>query len=119
MYANANDEKNDMSRIVPTMSSPAKRRLTSRNSYRACPLLVSCAVLRRIASPARWTDMETLFGCYACKLSELFWKGQEEFLDSCAHLLTGNIFHDFMGEKAAIYVSAVHQKTGAMEHRVG
>lgn len=56
------------------------RQHTSRNRYLCDATLATCVVLRRLASPARWEDLEPLFGKHRAQLSEIFWEALENFV---------------------------------------
>jgi hypothetical protein len=60
-----------------------------RNRYSVTPFLTACVVLRRLATPCRWSDLEILFGKHVSQLFELFWECIEHFLSRRAHLVTG------------------------------
>ena len=65
----------DIYRLVPFIAWPEAKHRTKRNRYAVTPLLVTCVVLRRLASPTLWADLELLFGLLTSQLSEVFWKG--------------------------------------------
>lgn len=71
-------------------------------------------LLRRFASPCRWSDVELLFGKPASLLSEIFWETLERFLEIRGDLLTGYMNIEFLEEKAAGYAAAVKYKTNSL-----
>ena len=57
-----------------------------RNHYRCDVITARCIVLRRLASPCRWRDVEFLFGMHGSSLSEVFWDILERFLELRSYL---------------------------------
>lgn len=53
---------------------------TSRNSYACSPILATCVVLRRLASPARWEDLAEEFGKFPAQLCEIFCESLERMV---------------------------------------
>jgi hypothetical protein len=47
---------------------------TRLNRYRCEPLVAICILLRRLASPYRWSDLEIVFVKHASALSEIYWR---------------------------------------------
>lgn len=92
---------------------------TSRNQYSKNPLLTTLIILRRLASPCRWIDLEILFGKHSSQLSEIFWEGIENMIESRGHLITGPISAQFIHENAASFSDSIHQKCDAFMHCVG
>lgn len=70
-------------------------------------------LVRRLASPARWFDLELLFDKYCSQLSELFWDGLKAFSNAYCHLFMGSISPENLSEGAGMYSEAVLEKTGA------
>jgi hypothetical protein len=52
----------DVFRMVKAVGWPDGMTHTTRNRYEVCPLLVTCVILRRAASPGRCRDSEGFFG---------------------------------------------------------
>lgn len=61
---------------------------TKRNGYRCMPFTASCIVLRRLAYPCRWKDVECLFRMRSSALSDVFWEVLETYIDTHGHPLT-------------------------------
>lgn len=80
---------------------------TKRNRYRCDPLLSTCVLLRRLASPARWEDIAEDFGKFPAQLSEIFWEALENMIRVRGHLIL-NWRSDLMERRAAMYASHVH-----------
>lgn len=95
------------------------RSSTVRNQYAASALLVTCIVLRKVASPERWRSSEEFFGKHMSALSEIFWEGLEELLRTRGHLICGAISPDFIGPRAPMYARAIEEKTGGLSNVIG
>lgn len=111
--------KSDIERMVRAVSWPTSVTRTSRNGYGTSPILATCILLRRFATPCRWIDLELLFGKQTSHMSEIFWECLERFIDNRGHLLTGEISQSFLAEKSATYAAAVYEKAKAMSNCVG
>ena len=96
-----------------------KREITTRNRHMCSPLLVTCVVLRRLTTPARWGDMEMLFGKHGGQLSEIFSEGMESFLEVCPHLVLSDIDSTFSSERAELYACAIKTKCEALDNCTG
>eukprot|EP00171_Calliarthron_tuberculosum_P002573 IDg2573t1 len=105
--------------MVCVLDWPEGRTHTRRNRFSVTPLLSTCVILRRMATPARWKDLEYLFGKHASQLSEVFWEAMEVFLESRLNLITSSIDHTFMSTRAPQYAESVYQKTNALQNCVG
>jgi hypothetical protein len=101
------------------MAWPEGKRATSRNRYAVTPMLACCVVLRRLATPARWSDLEHLFGKHAPQLSEIFWEALEMLLYSRGHLITGDLSKAHLEANASKYAAAISSKEPAMSGCVG
>ena len=106
-------------RLVAVMGWPSSRTCTRRNRYSCNPLIATCVILRRLAAPARWSDLEELFGKHASQLSEIFWEGLECLLNAREHLLTGPICPNFMGTRLAGYANAINRISNTLPNCVG
>jgi len=107
----------DLLRMVPVLSISTAH--TDRNRYAVTPLLSACVVLRRMAIPFRWQDLELLFGRYAPQLSEIFWEGMDGFLPERYGLLMGSLDGAFWRDRFALYADAVKDKSEALGNVVG
>ena len=54
---------------------------TARSRYACDQLTPCCIILRRLAAPCRWLDLEPIFGMRLSVLSEVFWEGIKHFVD--------------------------------------
>lgn len=75
-------------------------------------------VLRRLASPCRWTDVEELFGRTVSSLSEIFHETVEHVAEKWGPVLT-SWRGDLMAERAAVYAGAVAAKGAPLDRCVG
>jgi len=105
--------KEDVVRMVRAIAWPGQWTKTKRNRYACDPILVTCLILRRVSSPARWVDMEVLFGRHGSQMSEIFWEGLEHFLDVRQYLMTGEISATFVRERAPMYAAAINDRSQA------
>jgi hypothetical protein len=81
---------------------------TSRNRYRCDATTATCIVLRRLATPFRWEDVELEFGMRASALSEVFWEAIECAKEMRVSLLT-DFRYDLMNLKIVEYSEAIGQ----------
>ena len=103
--------------LANTISFPITR--TKRKRYRTSSILFTAVVLRRMASPCRWDDLNLLFGKHASQLSEIFWESIAYFVGKFRYLLQSPINSSFIQERGRLYSYAVHRKTRASEKCVG
>ena len=61
---------------------------TKRGHYRYDAITACCIVLRKLATPCRWYDLETTFRIHSGKLSEVFLEQVECFMEACGSLQT-------------------------------
>lgn len=111
--------KKDIVRLIPVIAWPVLKLHTSRNRYAVTPILATCILLRRLATPARWTDLIRLFGKWPPQMSEIFWESLEHMLHYRKHLITDSIGSDFMRQRAEMYAGKVFEKCGALTNVVG
>lgn len=109
----------DLQRMTRALAWPPTSSHTSRNRYGVCPILSACVVLRRMASPARWHDLETLFHLHTSHLSEIFWESLERFVAVRAPLIMHEMHAPFWASRFQTYSASVHAKTEALENCVG
>jgi len=75
-------------------------------------------VLRRLASPARWADLEVKFGRCRSSLREIFCRTVDRLMTKWGHFLT-RWRGDFMAERAAVYADAVRGRGAPLRTCVG
>jgi nuclease HARBI1 len=111
--------KSDVLRMVKAIAWPEYRIGSTRNRYSVTPLLDSCILLRRLASPCRWRDLDLLFGKHASQLSEIFWECIENFLSLREHLITGDLHIGFLAANASRYAHAIRTKSNRLGNGIG
>ena len=104
--------------FVDIMAWPASQSRTKRNRYSVTPLLVTCIVLRRLASACRWSDLESLFCLHTSHLSEIFWEGLMNFVSHLAILLMDDVHELFWKTRYNMYAEAVSLKSNALNNVV-
>lgn len=87
-------------------------------SYRVTPVECLCIVLRRLASPARWSDLEDIFGRSVPALCTIFNATVEEILSQWGVLLS-EWRGASMRERAHLYASKIEQSGGFLDRCVG
>ena len=65
-------EKAHIGHLVSVMGWPETTLRTERNRYRVNPILATCIVLRRLATPSRWKDLEEYLGNMARSFQKCF-----------------------------------------------
>lgn len=111
--------RSELCEMVEAVGWPDDMNKTSRNEYKTCPLLTTLVMLRRLASPCRWSDIECIFGKHSSQLSEIFWEGVENLMDKRAHLLTGPVSTEFIQVHASRYSESIHMKCASLRDCVG
>eukprot|EP00171_Calliarthron_tuberculosum_P019568 IDg19568t1 len=91
---------------------------TERNGYICDPVTATCVMLRRLAYPCRWRDLEKDFGMHSSKLSEVFWEVSESLHATRGHLVT-SFRKDLFEGRAHLYAEAVRDNGGGLENCVG
>ena len=91
---------------------------TKRCRYRCDSTTACCIVLRKLATPCRWYDLEPVFGMHSSKLSEIFWEQMECFVESRGHLIT-TLRTELLAERAELYASAIKDKGAPLDNCVG
>ena len=109
--------KDDLRRVVKTIGWVGTH--TQRNRYACDSLMVTCVLLRRLTTPARWRDMEFTFGRHAAQLSEIFWEGLESFLETRQHLIMSAIDPAFIASRASLYAEKIKDKCHALDNFMG
>lgn len=112
-------KRSDLSRIATAIAWPTTQPHTSRNRYAVCPMLVACLLLRRMASPARWNDLELLFYLHTSHLSETFWEGLDHFVAIRAPLVMEPVHQPFWASRCEAWSTGVHTKTDALDNCIG
>jgi nuclease HARBI1 len=91
---------------------------TRRNRYRCEPLVAICILLRRLASPCRWADLEVVFGKHASALSENYWEVSETLIERRGKLIT-NFQRELLRSRAEFYSKAIQNRVAPLDSCVG
>lgn len=112
-------EKQDVTRVMDVIAWPATQKSTKRNRYAVSSILVCCVILRRLATPSRWTDLEGIFGKHSSQLSEIFWERLEWLLTTRSSLLTVGLSNHFIQQRTALYSECIRYKLNGLNNCVG
>ena len=110
--------KADVIRMIAAVAWPVQKPCTSRNRYRTTPILATCIVLRRLACPPRWVDLELMFGKRRPHLSGIYWEALETMRQAYKQLMT-TVDSAFVEERANKWAEAIHVKCSALQNCVG
>jgi len=105
----------DMGRLSALLSLNVDR---TRCRYNVTRIECISIILRRLASPCRWTDLELFFGRFASALIDSFCRGVEELLAQWGHLLT-TWQAGLMTERAPVYAHFITSKGAPLHGCVG
>lgn len=111
--------KEHVQRLFSALAWPSLQSATKRSRYSVNSCLATCIILRRLASPARWRDLEEFFGKHASALSEIFWEGIEHFVSNRGHLLTSYMQSDFFKQQLDRFADSIDVKSGCLQNCVG
>lgn len=111
--------RRDFNRLVAHIGWPAYRTKTKRNGYRVDPFLATGVLLRRLATPDRWCDLELLFGKFSAQLAEIFREVLQCFVQRHDQLITAPMNHSFMSSRVPVYAQAIHSKIGCLRNCIG
>lgn len=87
---------------------------TVRSGYFCDRIIAACMVLRIIATPCRWHDLELIFIMTRHTLWEVFWEAVEEFTHQWGNLLD-TFRSDLITERAQLYADPI-KDCGATLH---
>jgi len=91
---------------------------TKRSRYRCNPFTATCIVLRKLAFPTRWKDMESMMGMRSSALSEVFWEVVESLTSSKGHLLE-TFRAPLIAQRAEMYAEAIQARGAPLDNLVG
>eukprot|EP00171_Calliarthron_tuberculosum_P001560 IDg1560t1 len=92
--------------------------VTKRNRYVCEQVTATCILLRRLAYPSRWTDLEPMFGMHSSALSEVFYECAWSMHDGYASAVT-TFQTDLMKERAHLYAQSITASGGLLDNCVG
>lgn len=108
----------DLEKVINVMSWPSGKRRTNGNQYAVNPQLAACVVLRRLATPARWFDLEALFGKFSPQLAEIFREALDHFMTAQGHLVTTSIPAQYMARRAVRFADRILEKSQGLDNCV-
>lgn len=111
--------RSDLAQLVTLVTDGYHKYTTARKMYNTNTLLSTYVVLKRLATPQRWYDLEKLFRNHTPQLSKMFLEMVEDFEDEHGHLITGNQKGSYMASRAGTLASKAKQKTRALDNRMG
>lgn len=91
---------------------------TTNRRYRCDGITAACIVLRRLASPCRWFDLERLFGMTTHALSEVFWQVLFDCKDK-HDVLSGALRSDLLARRARMYADCIGENGAPLPNCVG
>lgn len=92
--------------------------VTDSRGYRCHPLTATCIMMRRLAYPCRWYDIELLFGMPSQTLSEVFWCITKRFRETCG-VLTESLRPDLLVPRARMYADCIREKGAPLPNCIG
>ncbi|KAF6215314.1 hypothetical protein GE061_010066 [Apolygus lucorum] len=101
-------EKRDLPRLQQLLGIPHSVHTGGPNGYRVPGLTALCVLLRRLAYPNRWSDLEIIFGMSKSALSAIVSWTTRFIVDGKGHILTDLGRHRWLDvHKLATYAEAV------------
>jgi hypothetical protein len=94
------------------------RSRSDRNKYRCDSITATCIILRRLASPCRWRDIEVTFGMHSSAMSENSWEALETFYERRSSLLM-DFSSDLIEKRAPVYAECLSREGIPIENCVG
>lgn len=110
--------RSDVGLVSRILDFPRGMAQTERSRYKASALEATAILLRRLSSPIRWHDLETVFGRSKSALSEIF-------LVALAHAhekLGSNLNHfesGLVASRANLHAAKIHEKGAPLSNCVG
>eukprot|EP00171_Calliarthron_tuberculosum_P001768 IDg1768t1 len=112
-------EKDHIKNLLTLNGWPSSKTRTMRNRYACDAMLSTCVMLRRLASPCRWKELEILFGKHASQLSEIFWESIEHLIEEQGHLIKSSLKKEYIQENISKWSSSISIKSGALTNCIG
>ena len=107
-------EKKHIVHLSQIAGWPEEQTCTARNLFGVTPFVATCILLRRMAPPFRWREVEELFGKSASHLSEIFWEMLEAFLETCEHLIVSPLNASYLQAKLPHFADSIFRKSNAL-----
>lgn len=111
--------RRSLEEIIRLFARPETKRRTAYIGYTNTSKLAGCLILARLSAPARWCDLERLFGRFAPQLSELFKKASKHFIDAQGNLIKSEIPTRFFNTNVERNSQRVYIKCLTLENIVG
>jgi hypothetical protein len=108
--------RKDVPRLVDVIGWVSGR--TRRNRYKCEPLVAICILLRRLAYPCRWSDLEVVFGKHASALSEIYWEVAENLVERRGKLIT-KFRRELLRSRSELYSNAIENCGAPLDSCVG
>lgn len=85
----------------------------------SCDPTTACSiVLRKIASPCRWKDVECNFGMWSSALNEVFWEVINYLVEARGHILT-DLHESLLVERASLEADKIRNTGAPLESCAG
>lgn len=91
---------------------------TSRSGYLCVAITATCIVLRLLAYPCGWVDLELTFGMHSSALSEIFREAIEGLYEKRSPLLT-TFRSDLLQDRAAPYAEVMEARGATLDNFIG
>lgn len=92
--------------------------ITARRHYRCSPITATCTLLRILAYPSRWFDLELFFGLSSQVLCEVFWEALVAFQPNINALLS--TFRTYLVSIIALnYAQFIEGQGAPLPHCIG
>lgn len=89
--------KQQLETLVKVLSWPFNRTVTKSNKYSTNTTISTLIVLRRLASPCRWSNLSYVLYKHPVQMSEIFWETLHRCWRVHANILTGPLSAGFFG----------------------
>ena len=108
-------KKNDVRRIEVLLEWGG---LIGRNKYRCDSVNATCIILRCLAYPCRWKDLEIVFGMHSSALSEVFYQSLSLLIEKYRGVVL-TFRAEFMKDRTAKYAESVHKRGEGLHNCAG
>lgn len=112
-------QKPHLLQLVQVMGWPHNRMHTNHNRNGLKPILACFVVLRWLAAPAHWRDLEDILRKHGPQLSKILWEAIEHFVHERQHLMTDMISGCFLAPKIEKYTQSIYEKSKALPNWIG
>lgn len=81
---------------------------TERSDYYCDTLIAGCILMRSLAAPCSWREVEMILGMRDYALSEVVWESLEAFIETYGNIIT-TLRSDFLVASAEYFENIVHE----------